>query len=201
MITAARRTVLGLLGLAGIDALNSRARAQDVTPAQRPTSAAPEGAGRSVPPGPTVDGTYELLHQEGYAVALLAVGFSQDMLLQYFQVGPQRLTISAVPNAMFFKFDSGHETRVGLDSPVAVHIAGAHIPDWLARFDLPSRQIISFTAPDGRRVQATQTFSPEGCVSILTIDGAPELKAVRVWRRLGMDADVRRQPKGYLLPI
>src|SRR3954452_8997474 len=149
MITAARRTVLGLLGLAGIDALNSRARAQDVTPAQRPTSAAPEGAGRSVPPGPTVSGTYELLHQEGYAVALLAVGFSQDMLLQHFQVGPQRITISTVPNAMFFKFDNDFESRVALNSPLAINVAGAHIPDWLRPLDPPPPHVSSLFCAAG----------------------------------------------------
>src|SRR4051794_17473788 len=131
MITIARRAMFGVLGLAALNPLNTPARAQQLVPARRPDDIAPE----SVPPGPIVSGTYELLHQEGYAVALLAVGFSQDMLLQHFQVGPQRITISTVPNAMFFKFDNDFESRVALNSPLAINVAGAHIPDWLARFD------------------------------------------------------------------
>ena len=140
MITAARRTVLGLLGLATVNALNARARAQEVVPARRPGDVASEGVGLSVPPGPLVSGTYEIVHQEGYAVALLAVGFSQDTLLQQLRLGPQRITIAAAPSTISFGFGSDVRSRVPLNSPVAIDIPGAHITDWLARFDLPSRQ-------------------------------------------------------------
>jgi hypothetical protein len=201
MITAARRTVLGLLGLATVNALNARARAQEVVPARRPGDVAPEGVGLSVPPGPLVSGTYEIVHQEGYAVALLAVGFSQDTLLQQLRLGPQRITIAAAPSTISFGFGSDVRSRVPLNSPIAIDIPGAHITDWLARFDLPSRQIITFTAPDGRRVKATQTFSSQGYISLLAIDGAPEFKPARMWRRVVEGVDVRRQPKGHLLPI
>src|SRR6476661_2191627 len=84
-------------------------------------------------------------------------------------------------------------------APALMEIFGAKIADWVARFDQPTRLLTSFTAPNGRRVQATQSFRPAGLVTVLSIEGMPQYKPIRVWHRVSNEAPKRQKPQ--LFPL
>jgi hypothetical protein len=61
----------------------------------------------------------------------------------------------------------------------------------------PNRLAISFTAPNGKRVEAVLTFYAEGYVTVLSIEGEPQLKPVRIWKRVEQTS--RKSPQ--LFPL
>jgi hypothetical protein len=91
------------------------------------------------------------------------LGFSEEFLLQMFSEVTERLTVTATAKTLFLRAKAGRgERQITLGASESVEVFGAKIQDWLARFDQPNRLVISFTAPDGKRVQALQTFRDEG---------------------------------------
>jgi hypothetical protein len=197
-----RRRALQLVGFsaAAMEASALPAAAQEFAQAAAGTPQSPDQKSiSSVPPGTIVNGTYEQTYQEGYAPALLAVGFSEDTLFKMFSTGPQRMTITTTPTTLALQ-TKGQEELVFLGSPRSTQVFGIEVKDWLARFDDPARMLISFTAPDGRQVRATQTYHPEGYLTLLSIEGAPQFNPIRVWTRVSR-SDERRKQRPALSPI
>ena len=130
-------------------------------------------------------GDYQAVYQEGYAPAFLELGFSEEFLLQMFSEATDSLTITATAKAVFLRAKAGGaERQITLGTSGPVEVFGTKIPYRYARFDQPNRLVISFTAPNGKRVEAVQTFHADGYVTVLSIDGAPHLKPVRIWKRV-----------------
>jgi hypothetical protein len=104
------------------------------------------------------------------------------------------LTVTATAKAVFLRAKAGGaERKITLGAPGPVEVFGRKIPDRYARFDQPNRLVISFTAPNGKRVEAVQTFHAGGYVTVLSIDGAPHLKPVRIWKRLVNNGQASRK--------
>jgi hypothetical protein len=162
--------------------------------------APPSPGSQIVEPASLVSGTYEASYQDGYAPALLEIGFPEDVLLEMFSKPQQRMTISTTAKTLWLQ-TSGRkpEYQITLNQPLSMEIFGAKIADWLARFDQPTRLLTSFTAPNGRRVQATQSFRPAGLVTVLSIEGMPQYKPIRVWHRVSNEAPKRQKPQ--LFPL
>jgi hypothetical protein len=57
----------------------------------------------------------------------------------------------------------------------------------------PNRLVISFTAPNGKRVEAAQTFYADGYATVLSVEGEPHLKPLRIWKRVGNDGQSSRK--------
>src|SRR5947209_6106346 len=53
-----------------------------------------------------------------------------------------------------------------------------------ARFVQPNRLVISFTAPNGKHVEAVLTSYANGYVTMLSMARGPQLKRVRIWKRV-----------------
>jgi hypothetical protein len=191
-----RRSALGLFGIAiGADALFGATAAQELAQAETKTATPHATASAAnIEPALNVNGDYQAVYQEGYAQALLTLGFSEEFLLQMFSEVTERFTVTATAKTLFLRAKAGRgERQITLGVPEAVEVFGAKIPDWLARFDQPNRLVISFTAPAGKRVEAVQTFREEGYVTVLSIDGAPHLKAIRIWRRVAKNQQASRR--------
>jgi hypothetical protein len=149
---------------------------------------------RDIEPASNVNGDYQAVYHEGYAQAFLALGFSEEFLLQMFSEVTDSMTITATTKALFLRAKAGRaERQITLGSPGPVEVFGTKIPDRYARFDQPNRLVISFTAPNGKRVEAVQTFYADGYVTVLSIDGAPHLKPVRIWKRVVNNEQARRK--------
>jgi hypothetical protein len=193
-----RRGALRRLGLAiGADGIFGCAVAQDLAQAETKTVAPPAMASAAdIEPGSNVNGDYQAVYHEGYAQAFLALGFSEDFLLQMFSEVADSMAITATANALVLRAKSGRtERQIRLGSPETVEVFGTKIPDRYARFDQPNRLVITFTAPNGKRVEAVQTFHADGYVTVLSIDGAPHLKPVRIWKRV-----VKNEQASHKLP-
>jgi hypothetical protein len=168
-----RRGALALFGLTiGAERLLSSAVAQEMvqadTKAQTPPSAA------NVEPALHVNGEYQAVYQEGYAQAFLELGFSEEFLLQMFSEATDSLRIKVTPKAVILRAKAGNaERQIALGPSGPVQVFGATIPDRYARFDQPNRLVISFTAPNRKRVEAVLTFYADGYVTVLSIEGAP----------------------------
>jgi hypothetical protein len=154
----------------------------------------------SMQPAAVVNGTYQAAYQDGYAPALLEIGFSKDVLLGMFSSEQQRMTINATSKTLWLQTPDGPLTQVPLNKSVEIHIFGAKIADWLAHFEEPTRLLTRFTAPNGRRVQASQTFRPTGLVTVLSIEGAPQFRPIRLWNRVS-EPEAPKRPKPQLFPL
>ena len=76
-----------------------------------------------------------------------------------FPTRPQ-ITMTATEKGIWLRTTrEGPEQYITLNSPVSTEVFGISIKDWLARFENPSRMLISFTAPNGGLVRATQSSS------------------------------------------
>jgi hypothetical protein len=76
-------------------------------------------------PSPIVEGTYEATYQEGYASALLGVGFTEDVLLEMFSIGPQHMTVAATNKTLWLGTTiGGPELQIALGSPTEMQIFG-----------------------------------------------------------------------------
>ena len=199
MVIKSRRRTLQLFGLSlSLAATQSQGR-QLAEAAMGNTPGSPN-APTSVGPGELVNGTYEATYQEGYAPALLSVGFPESAVFAMFPTRPQ-MTITATEKGVWLRTTrEGPEQYIALNSPVSTEVFGIPIKDWLARFDSPSRLLISFTAPNGGRVRATQSFQREGYITRLSMDGAPQFAPIRVWTRVTAQ-DQRKKQKAYLVPL
>ncbi|HZY13629.1 MAG TPA: hypothetical protein VFE89_12915 [Beijerinckiaceae bacterium] len=125
-------------------------------------------------------GDYQAVYQEGYAPAFLELGFSEEFLLQMFSEATDSLTITATAKAVFLRAKAGGaERQITLGTSGPVEVFGTKIPYRYARFDQPNRLVISFTAPNGNRVEAVQTFYAHEYVTVLSIEGAAYLKPIR----------------------
>jgi hypothetical protein len=125
-------------------------------------------------------GDYQAVYQEGYAQAFLELGFSEEFLLQMFSEATDSLTITATAKAVFLRAKAGGaERQITLGTSGPVEVFGTKIPYRYARFDQPNRLVISFTAPNGNRVEAVQTFYAHEYVTVLSIEGAAYLKPIR----------------------
>jgi hypothetical protein len=187
-----RRGALGLFGTAlGAQGIVGSAVAQSVAQAETKTAAPPAA---NVEPASYVNGDYRAVYQEGYAQALLTLGFSDEFLLQMFSEVTERLAVFATAKTLFLRPKPGAgERQISLGTPVQVELFGAQIPDCLARFDQPNRLVTSFTGPSGKRVGAIQTFHADDFVTVLSVDGEPQSKPVRVWRRMAKNEQTRRR--------
>jgi hypothetical protein len=191
-----RRGALGLFGLAiGADGILGSAVAQEVAQAETKTATPPAiASAANIEPASNVNGDYQAVYHEGYAQAFLALGFSEEFLLQMFSEVTDSMTITATTKALFLRAKAGRaERQITLGSPGPVEVFGTKIPDRYARFDQPNRLVISFTAPNGKRVEAVQTFYADGYVTVLSIDGAPHLKPVRIWKRVVNNEQAKRK--------
>jgi hypothetical protein len=138
------------------------------------------------------------VYQEGYGQAFLALGFSEEFLLQMFSEATDSLTITATAKAVFLRARSANAQRqITLGSSGPAEVFGAKILDRHARFVQPNRLVISFTAPNGKRVEAVLTFYADGYVTVLSIEGEPALKPVRIWKRVEQTS--RKSPQ--LFPL
>ena len=180
-----QRDALAHFGLTiGADALFDSAVAQDVVQADIKAMTPPASAA-NIEPALHVNGEYQAVYQEGYAQALLELGFSEEFLLQMFSEATDSLTINVTPKAVVLRAKTGKaERQIALGSSGPVEVFGTTIPDRHARFVQPNRLMISFTAPNGKRVEAVLTFYADGYVTVLSIEGEPQLKPVRIWKRV-----------------
>ena len=74
----------------------------------------------SVQPAAVVNGTYQAAYQDGYAPALLEIGFSEDVLLEMFSSQQQRMTINATSKTLWLQtpdgpLNSGSSKQIGRD--------------------------------------------------------------------------------------
>jgi hypothetical protein len=195
-----RRRTLQLFGI-GLSVVGTQSHARQFaqsTLTPPPTTPAPEG---SAAPGSFVNGTYEATYQEGYAPAFLSVGFPESAVFAMHPAGSQQMTITVTEKVMWLRTRRGGlEQQIALNAPVSTDVFGVRVADWLARFDTPSRLLISFTAPNGRVIRATQTYQQEGYITRLSIEGAPQFAPIRVWARVSAQEERKRQ-KGYLVPL
>ena len=192
-----RRNTLGILA---VGFATSQVAIRSATAEVAQQTASPSASSPLVEPASNVAGTYEVTYQEGYAPALLELGFPEDVLLEMFSKRQQRMTVSTSPKTIWLKgAGSDPEYQISLGQPIIMEVFGTKITDWLARFDQPSRLLTSFTAPNGHRVQASQSFRPTGLITVLSIDGLPQYKPVRLWSRIGSEATKR--PKAQLFPL
>jgi len=203
MEKSSRRDALHLLALGAAVLGPGQARAQQqAPPASRTAPDAPDATVLSVPPAELVNGTYEASFQEGYAPALLSVGFAENAVFRMFLSGSQKMSIRATDKALWLGTPrEGAEQHIPLNVPVRTELFGLAIEDWLARFETPTLLTISFSAPNHARVQARQTFYPEGYVTRLSIEGGgSQFAPIRVWTRVTLQRG-GKQPKGFLVPI
>jgi hypothetical protein len=179
-----RRDALALFGLTiAADGILDSAVAQEPVQAGSKTPTAPASAA-NIEPAWHINGDYQAVYQEGYAQAFLALGFSEEFLLQMFSEATDGLTITATAKAVLLRAKSSKAQRqITLGSSGPVEVFGVKISDRHAQFVQPNRLVISFTAPNGKRVEAVQTFSADGYVTVLSIEGEPQLKPVRIWKR------------------
>jgi hypothetical protein len=188
-----RRDALALFGLTiGAEGLFGSAVAQEMvqadTKAQTPPSAA------NIEPASHVNGEYQAVYQEGYAQAFLELGFSEEFLLQMFSEATDSLKINVTAKAVILRAKAGSaERQIALGPSGPVEVFGTTIPDRYARFDQPNRLVISFTAPNRKRVEAVLTFHADGYVTVLSVEGAPHLKPVRIWKRVVNDGQSSRK--------
>jgi hypothetical protein len=144
-----RRRTLQLFGI-GLSVVGTQSHARQFaqsTLTPPPTTPAPEG---SAAPGSFVNGTYEATYQEGYAPAFLSVGFPESAVFAMHPAGSQQMTITVTEKVMWLRTRRGGlEQQIALNAPVSTDVFGVRVADWLARFDTPSRLLISFTAPNG----------------------------------------------------
>jgi hypothetical protein len=195
-----RRDALALLGITiGAEGIFGSAIAQEVAQADPKTATSPTTtSAANMEPASHVSGDYQAVYQEGYAQAFLALGFSEEFLLQMFSEATDSLTITATAKAVFLRAKSGKAQRqITLGSSGPVEVFGAKISDRHARFVQPNRLVISFLAPNGKRVEAVQTFYADGYVTVLSIEGEPQLKPVRIWKRVEQTS--RKSPQ--LFPL
>src|SRR5947209_7399128 len=184
MVSKSRRRALQLFGLS-LSLAATRSHGRQLAQAAETGTQKSSPAGGSVAPGPLVNGTYEVTYQEGYAPALLSVGFPESAVFAMNPAGTQQMTITATEKVMWLRTRrGGPEQEIALNAPVSTEVFGIQVKDWLARFDGPSRLLISFTAPNGGPVRATQTFQREGYITRLAIEGAPQFAPIRVWTRV-----------------
>jgi hypothetical protein len=190
-----RRDALVFFGLTiGADAAVGSALAQADARMATTSSAA------EIEPAPHVSGDYQAVYQEGYALAFLELGFPEEFLLQMFSESTDRLTIVASAKAVLLRAKaSGAARKITIGPSGPVEVFGTKIPERHARFDQPNRLVISFTAPNSKRVEAVQTFHADGYVTVLSIEGAPHLKPVRIWKRPGNEQTSRITPQ--LFPL
>jgi hypothetical protein len=196
-----RRDALAVFSfIVGADGIFGSVAAQEVAQADTKAVNSPAiTSAANIEPASHVSGDYQAVYQEGYAQAFLALGFSEQFLLQMFSEATDSLTITATAKAVFLRAKSGKAQRqitLGSSSE-PVEVFGAKISDRQARFVQPNRLMVSFTAPNGKRVEAVQTFYPDGYVTVLSIEGAPQLKPVRIWKRV--DQTSRKSPQ--LFPL
>jgi hypothetical protein len=156
-----RRDALAFFGLTiAADGIFGSAAAQELVQADTKTPT-PPGSGANIEPASHVNGDYQAVYQEGYAQAFLALGFSEEFLLQMFSEATDSLTITATAKAVFLRARSGKAQRqitLGSSSGT-VEVFGAKISDRHARFVQANRLVISFTAPDGKRIEAYRRFT------------------------------------------
>lgn len=183
-----RRGALAVFGLSiGAEPFISSAVAQDVVQADIKTPT-PPGSATHIEPALHVNGEYQAAYQEGYAQAFLELGFSEEFLLQMFSEATDSLRINVTGKAVVLRTKAGTaERQIALGPSGPVEVFGTTIPDRYARFDQPNRLVISFTAPNRKRVEAVLTFYADGYVTVLSIEGAPHLKPVRIWKRVVND--------------
>jgi hypothetical protein len=152
----------------------------------------------AIEPAAHVNGDYQAVYQEGNGRAFLALGFSEEFLLQMFSEATDSLTITATAKAVFLRARSGKAQReITLGSAGPAEVFGAKILDRHAQFVQPDRLVISFIAPNGKRVEAVQTFYADGYVTVLSIEGEPQLKPMRIWKRVEQTS--RKSPQ--LFPL
>jgi hypothetical protein len=85
-------------------------------------------------------------------------------LCKCFPKATDSLTITATAKAVFLRAKPGKAQRqitLGSSSE-PVEVFGAKISDRQARFVQPNRLMVSFTVPNGKRVEAVQTFYADG---------------------------------------
>jgi hypothetical protein len=193
-----RRDALTLFGLTiGAEGFFGSAVARDVVQADVKTPT-PHTSAANIEPAPHVNGDYQAVYQEGYAHAFLELGFSEEFLLQMFSEATDSLTIHATAKAVILRAKAGSaERQIALGPSGPVEVFGTTIPDRYARFDQPDRLVISFTAPNRKRVEAVLTFHADGYVTVLSIEGEPQLKPVRIWKRVEQTS--RKSPQ--LFPL
>jgi|SRR4051794_37617354 hypothetical protein len=200
MMNKSRRGTLQLFGI-GLSLATTQSHARQfaqATVTNAPTTPSPEA---SAAPGPFVNGTYEVTYQEGYAPAFLSVGFPESAVFAMHPAGSQQMTITVTEKVMWLRTrGGGPEQQIALNAPVSTQVFGVTVKDWLARFDTPSRLLISFTAPNGRMIRATQTYQREGYITRLSIESAPQFAPMRVWSRVSAQEERKRQ-KAYLVPL
>jgi hypothetical protein len=198
MAKYARRDALALFGMGiAADGIFDSAVAQGLVQPDSKTSTV-AGSPPNIEPAAHVNGDYQAVYQEGYGRAFLALGFSEEFLLQMFSEATDSLTITATAKAVFLRARFGNAQRqITLGSTGSAEVFGAKISERHAQFVQPDRLVISFTAPNGKRVEAVQTFYADGYVTVLSIEGEPQLKPMRIWKRLEQTS--RKSPQ--LFPL
>src|SRR4051812_12054447 len=170
MMNNSRRRALQLFGI-GVSLATTQSHARQFAQAavpNPPTTSTPEA---SAAPGPFVNGTDEATYQEGYAPAFLSVGFPQSAVFAIHPAGSQQKTISVNEKVMWFRTRrGGREQQIALNAPVSTEVFGVPVKDWLARFETPSRLLISFPAPNGRIIRGAQTYQREGYIPRLLVE-------------------------------
>ena len=186
-----RREALALFGFTiGAQGTVGSAVAQELVQAETNQAASPG----MIEPASHVYGDYQAVYQEGYAQAFLELGFSVEFLLEVFSEATDSLTITATARTVFLRAKAtGAEREITLGTSGPVEVFGTKIPYRYARFDQPNRLLISFTAPNGKRVEAVQTFYSHGYVTVLSIQGATYLKPIRIWNRIGNNEQIRHK--------
>lgn len=186
-----RRGALALIGITiPADGIFASAVAQEVVQADSKMPTLPP-SGPNIEPASHVSGDYHAVYQEAYAQAFLELGFSEEFLLQMFSEATDSLTITATANTVFLRAKAGGaERQITLGTSGPVEVFGTKISYRYARFDQANRLVISFTAPNGKRVEAVQTFYAHGYVTVLSIEGATYLKPIRIWKRVGNDEQI-----------
>jgi hypothetical protein len=199
MQSRSRRRTLQLFGF-GLALGVTPSQARQLAESGMGNSSESPNAAVAVGPGEFVNGTYEATYQEGYAPALLAVGFPETAVFAMFPNRPQ-MTITATEKGIWLRTRrEGPEQYFIFNSPVSTEVFGIAIKDWLVRLENSSRLLISFTAPNGKLVRATQSFQREGYITRLSFEGAPQFAPIRVWTRV-IAQDERKRQKAYLVPL
>ena len=88
-----RRNILGILA---VGFATSQVAIRSATAEVAQQTASPSASSPLVEPASNVAGTYEVTYQEGYAPALLELGFPEDVLLEMFSKRRQRMTVSNI---------------------------------------------------------------------------------------------------------
>src|SRR4051812_28332018 len=157
-----RRDALALFGLIiGAEGNFGSALGQELAQAETKTATSPAmSPAASIEPASHVNGDYQAVYQEGYGRAFLALGFSEEFLLQMFSEATDSLTITATAKAVFLRARSGKaERQITLGTSGPVEVFGTKIPYRYARFDQPNRLVISFTAPNATVLRPYKRFT------------------------------------------